>query len=105
MGQGSAQKLAGVLAVASRTVTDRANMRSFALWLLLSVCYPVWPQTSSSTGAVGGWIIDSSQAPLGSAHVVVRNQETGLTRAGEGDALGYYRIGELPVGSYTVEVS
>ena len=79
--------------------------RNTWILLLLVPSIPVWPQTSSSTGAVEGWIVDTSQASVVNAHVEARNQETGLTRSIESDARGYYRVGELPVGSYTIEIS
>ena len=69
-----------------------------ALVLLVCVSVPVWPQASSSTGAIEGWIVDASQAAVAIAPVEVRNQGTGLTRRVESDARGYYRVGELPVG-------
>ena len=105
LGQEHAEKLAGVVVLVSRTVANMINIRSAMLLLLLGVGCPVWSQTSSSTGAVEGWIVDASQASVVSAHVEARNQETGLTRSVESDARGYYRIGELPVGTYMIEVS
>jgi hypothetical protein len=105
MGQRRAQKLAGVLALAGRTMTVKATLRLAVVLFAVAVCCPVWPQTSSSTGALEGWIVDTSQASVGSARVVARNQETALTRIAESDARGYYRIGDLPVGTYMIEVS
>ena len=105
MSNGGTPEPAAIVALASATLNNRASTPWVALLLLFCASVPVWPQASSSTGSVEGWIVDASQASVVNAHVEARNQETGLTRSVESDARGYYRVGELPVGPYTIEVS
>lgn len=68
-------------------------------------CLSAWAQTSSSTGAVEGWVYDASGGPIPAAYVLARSQNTGFSKAVNADDRGYFHVTNLPVGPYTLEVS
>src|SRR5215469_4062084 len=74
-------------------------------FVVFDICLMTHAQTSSSSGNVEGWVYDTQAAPVAGGQIEVRNQQTGLTRSAEANDRGYYRIGDLPVGLYTVGVS
>ena len=80
-------------------------VRQMAFVLILGGFVRARSQTSSSTGAVEGWVFDVSQTAVAGVHVEARSQQMGLARVAQTDPSGYYRIGDLPVGSYTIQVS
>ncbi len=62
-------------------------------------------QSSSSSGAIDGWVLDASAGPVAAASVTAQNQQTHLTRGTTTSDTGYFRIPDLPIGVYTVVVS
>jgi hypothetical protein len=56
-------------------------------------------------GTILGTVTDSTGAVVGGAKVTVRNVGTGLTRTTQTSADGSYSVPELPIGTYTVNVS
>jgi len=61
-------------------------------------------QTSRVGGTLEGTIKDSTRAAVPEAEVRLRNTETNQTRSVASDAKGYFRLNELPVGVYEVQV-
>jgi len=57
-------------------------------------------QTDVTTSRVSGTVEDSSKAPLPGVTVEATNKETGLVQVTVTDANGFYRILNLPTGSY-----
>ena len=55
-------------------------------------------------GTVSGRVADESGRPLSGATVAARNTATALTRTAVTDAAGFYRLVELPVGTYEFKV-
>ena len=55
-----------------------------------------------TSGTIAGVVRDPSQAMLAQARIAVTNEQTGLKREVETNALGEYRVPFLPVGSYSV---
>ncbi len=55
-------------------------------------------------GTVSGRVSDESGRPLAGATVTARNTATSLTRTAATDAAGFYRLVELPVGTYEFNV-
>lgn len=79
---------------------SRTNLRRAALSLALGACLTaVVPVVvaQSVTGAVAGRATTGDQ-------IVVNNPATGLTRSATVGADGSYRLGQLPVGDYTLSV-
>src|SRR5260221_4786929 len=58
-----------------------------------------------TTTSISGTVIDPSGASVPNADVVATNVGTGLTRAVKTGSAGEYRIDQLPVGEYQVEVT
>ncbi|OFW34677.1 MAG: hypothetical protein A3J28_03445 [Acidobacteria bacterium RIFCSPLOWO2_12_FULL_60_22] len=58
-----------------------------------------------TTGTISGTVQDSTGAVVPGANVVVRNVDTGLTRTVVNDEAGRYRVAQLPLGNYEVEVA
>ena len=56
-------------------------------------------------GSVSGTVSDPSGAVIPGAQVTIVNDTTGFTRAGTTDSAGYYRLLDIPEGSYTLTAS
>jgi hypothetical protein len=75
-----------------------------ALCAVLLVATPVARAQSTTDGAIGGTVYDSSGAALANATVVVRNNGTNIQQTVTTDVSGYYRVTKLQPASYTVSV-
>src|SRR5262249_8580831 len=60
---------------------------------------------STTDGAIGGTVYDSSGAVVPNAKIVAHNNGTNAEQTATSDSSGYYRITGLQPGSYTVTVS
>ncbi|HYL93099.1 MAG TPA: carboxypeptidase-like regulatory domain-containing protein, partial [Alphaproteobacteria bacterium] len=85
-------------------VTRACRMIPVLLMLTLCLCPATWAQ-STTDGAIGGTVSDSHGAVVANATVLVHNNGTNAEKSIATDASGYYRIVNLPSGSYTVTVS
>ncbi len=63
---------------------------------------PQLSQGQATSSALSGSVRDSSQAVIGGAEITVINTETGVTRTAEANATGFYRVGNLGPGTYTI---
>jgi outer membrane receptor protein involved in Fe transport len=72
--------------------------------LLLVVCLllPISIFAQSSTGSVSGSVTDDSASALPGVTVTTENAATGATRSAVTNGTGYYQVGLLPPGRYTV---
>ena len=79
-------------------------MRRFTLTLLLCVLctIPLWAQNVSSS--LQGTVVDSTNAVVVGANVVLSNQGTGGQRTGVTNAKGMFRFSELSPGTYSITV-
>jgi hypothetical protein len=59
---------------------------------------------STTDGAIGGPVVDSSGAAVVSAKVSVKSNGTNVEQTTTTDETGYYRVAKLQPGSYTVSV-
>ncbi|HTS50366.1 MAG TPA: TonB-dependent receptor, partial [Bryobacteraceae bacterium] len=75
-------------------------MRNIASVLLVFAAVPCAAQVSS--GSLLGDVHDEKAAPVAGVSVVVRNNDTGFSRAAASNAFGSYRIDDLLPGAYTV---
>lgn len=55
-------------------------------------------------GNLEGWVLDTAGSPVASAQVTVQGNGLPAGRSTTATSRGYFRIGQLPVGSYDVEV-
>jgi hypothetical protein len=77
-----------------------------ALWVvpgLLALSLNLVAQTS--TGTIGGRVVDTSQAIIPGAEVAVHNVATGLARTMLTNEAGIFRFPALPVGRYEVTIN
>ena len=61
-------------------------------------------QTSRVAGALQGTVVDQTGSAIGAATVKVRNPATGQSRTTSTNSEGFFRIGELAVGLYELNV-
>jgi hypothetical protein len=57
-----------------------------------------------ATGTISGVVTDSSGAVIPDANVQARNNATGASQSATSDAQGRYRIPELAIGGYDVQI-
>jgi hypothetical protein len=70
--------------------------------LTLVAALPAIAQTDVTTSRISGTVSDAEGAPLPGVTIEANNQETGLTLTSVTDERGFYRLLNLPTGSYTV---
>jgi len=56
----------------------------------------------SSTGSIGGTVVDERGAAIAGANVTVKNVETGFTRTAASDGEGRYKFVSMPIGRYEI---
>ena len=81
-------------------------MRKTTVWLILlamTLAAPAFAQRT--TASIRGTVTDSSGAVVPGANVTAKGEETGFSRSTVTNSEGVYSFPELPVGTYTVEVS
>jgi len=84
-------------------------MRSAILPLLIGcICFSVLTvlpmEAQKTTSTISGTVTDPSGAAISDAEVVVRNDQTSLTRSTKTNSEGGYAFPELPLGTYRVSV-
>src|SRR5437899_12528804 len=95
LGRGTMKPTGGNMVFAIRVV--------LVLALALGLSAPLAAQIQNAT--FSGTVTDPSGAVLPGAEVTVTNLGTGLTVKVKTDGNGLYRLTELPVGTYKIEVS
>jgi hypothetical protein len=79
---------------------------SFLLRVILqAACCAVVAYPQVPVGAVGGVILDPSEAAIQGARIVVTNRDTQAQRSVSSDSRGLYAIPDLPPGVYDLKVS
>ena len=73
-----------------------------ALFVFCGLAGSAFAQTDVTTSRISGTVEDSSKSPLPGVTVEATNTETGLQQVEVTDANGFYRILNLPTGTYTV---
>jgi outer membrane receptor for ferrienterochelin and colicin len=71
-----------------------------ALLFILGLSGAAFAQTDVTTSRISGTVEDSSKSPLPGVTVEATNTETGLQQVQVTDANGFYRILNLPTGTY-----
>ena len=74
------------------------------LLLLVCLCLCVCVANAQFKASIQGTVLDPTGATVSGAKVTATNQDTGATRDTVTSGEGFYRISELPPGSYTVTV-
>jgi hypothetical protein len=62
------------------------------------------PLSAQFSGAIQGTVIDETQASVPDAVITARNTETGVVRTVKSSGEGFYRISNLPPGTYALKV-
>jgi hypothetical protein len=73
-----------------------------AVWVLAP--RSVFAQAAGATGQIVGQIVDTSNATIVGARVIVRSEDTNVVRRTTADAAGRYAVSQLPLGSFGVTV-
>jgi hypothetical protein len=73
--------------------------------LLVAACSALLYAQSTTDGAIGGTIYDSTGAVVANAKISAHNHETNAEQSVTSDASGYYRITNLRSGNYTVTIA
>src|SRR5919204_409860 len=71
--------------------------------VLVALAIPSFAQRI--TASIRGTVTDTTGAVVPGASVTVNNEETGFSRSTVTNGAGAYSFGELPIGTYTIEVS
>ncbi|HEY6307989.1 MAG TPA: carboxypeptidase regulatory-like domain-containing protein [Candidatus Angelobacter sp.] len=79
--------------------------RVFMLSLSALIGCALLAAQSTTDGAIGGTVFDSTGAVVGKAQIVVHNNGTNAEHTATTDDSGYYRVVTLQPGSYTVSVT
>jgi hypothetical protein len=88
-----------------RTSTMKTFPKLICLIAIL-LNWAVWRAGAQDTSAqLTGTVTDPSGGAIPAAHLIVKNEATGLRRQTESDAAGSYVVRELPPGLYSVSVS
>src|SRR5258708_6401707 len=72
------------------------------LCLLVTLAVAAWCQTGA--GIIRGTVTDASGAIVSSAKITLTHEETNIKRESASSSVGIYYFGELPPGSYKVDV-
>jgi hypothetical protein len=89
----------------TKRVSSRCALTLALGALLVALAAPSRLAAQYETGTVSGTATDSSGAVLADANVAAKNVGTNVTQSTVSDAVGRYRISDLPVGTYDVEAS
>src|SRR5437899_660306 len=82
------------------------SLRRFVLAVLfVSMCGALAFAQSTTEGAIGGTVYDTSGAVVGGARIVIHNNGTNAEQTIKSEASGYYRVTGLQPGSYTVTIT
>jgi hypothetical protein len=73
----------------------------FLLGLLMTLSSPAWAQYGAS---IQGTVTDPSGAAVPNAKVTVTNQDTQISKTTITSSAGFYQVGQLPPGNYTVAI-
>src|SRR5579859_2678498 len=83
-----------------------SSIERLALVALLVMCCSALVYAQSTTdGAIGGTVYDSTGAVVANAKITVHNNGTNAEQTITSDSSGYYRVVGLTPGSYTVTIS
>ena len=77
----------------------------FVLFLLCLATVSLSLAQSTTDGAIGGTVYDSTGAVVSNAKIVVHNNGTNAEQTAMADASGYYRVTGLKPGTYTVTIT
>ncbi|HST78171.1 MAG TPA: TonB-dependent receptor [Verrucomicrobiae bacterium] len=81
------------------------SARLLMLALLLAISGTLLLAQSTTDGAIGGTVYDVNGAVVANATVTVHNNGTNAEKAITTDGSGYYRVTNLPSGTYTVTIN
>ncbi len=84
-------------------VRFRSNGWACVLAILLALAaVPAFAQTDVTTSRISGTVEDASGAPLPGVTIEATNTETGLVQVAVTDEQGFFRVLNLPTGTYTI---
>ncbi len=86
----------------------RRIYRSLSVLALIAALLALWAAprlaAQTATATILGTVSDPSGAAVPEATAQAKNTETGLIQSVVSDAQGRYRIADLPIGTYDVQV-
>lgn len=75
------------------------------VWLLVTHFSASPGLAQRATASIAGNVVDSSDAAVPSASVLVKNLDTGSERTVGSNAIGYYVVPALPAGKYSITIT
>jgi len=78
--------------------------RKVFLWLAIASCFPAILFGQTNTATVRGLVVDSSEAAVPGAQVIVKDVDRNTERRTDTDTLGRYALTALPPGTYILSV-
>ncbi len=85
-----------------RALPKAISVTALVFLAALGLAVPGWSQVQNAS--LTGLVTDPSDAVVAAATVTARNNATNLTYATKTDSSGYYLLGGLAIGAYTVTV-
>ena len=79
------------------TIRAFAQLPVAALAMVLFLSLPVASNAQETSSAVRGTVTDANGAPIAGAEVIVKNEDTGLTRSATTSSAGDYNVRNLPI--------
>jgi len=79
--------------------------RALSAFALLLACTTGVHAQSTTQGAIGGTVFDTTNAIIPNAAIVIHNNGTNAEEKLTSDAAGYFKAAQLPPGTYTVTIS
>jgi hypothetical protein len=86
-------------------IRGRQSMNRWMIVVAVWLMSPLWLSAQVSTGAITGQVMDSSEAVVSNAQVVVTSVATNVTRTLATDSAGIYSAPNLQPGVYRVQVT
>ncbi len=76
-----------------------------ALGMLACLAFCIFTANAQNKASLQGTVLDPKGTTVVGAKVTVTNQETGVSRDAVTSGEGFYRVGELPPGKYTIVIA
>ena len=80
-------------------------LKTMLLMLLISTAFNITCDAQVSGSAISGFVYDDADSSIDGATILIRNAGTGFTASGTSNRKGFFSFRDLPVGTYSINVS